>query len=106
VAARGRIEGVDPVAAFGPNAAASLLRLAGFEDAGDLVAMGTLDPVTGDIVAFEELVGTHGGLGGWQTDPFIAYPPEWALTEDPPIDAPAIHRLLRAWMTMLGTRRP
>ncbi len=32
------------------------------------------DESTNEVAAFEELVGSHGGLGGDQTKPFIMYP--------------------------------
>ena len=31
------------------------------------------------MVAFEELVGSHGGLGGWQTDALLVHPAGWPL---------------------------
>ena len=33
-------------------------------------------PVTGDVAAFEPLVGCHGGLGGWQDRAFVMAPPD------------------------------
>lgn len=81
---------------YGTNAAAALRRLAGFPNAGDLVMMGRRDPDTGEIVSFEELVGSHGGLGGWQTEAFVLHPSEWTLGEVP-IGAPALYGLLGRW---------
>jgi hypothetical protein len=63
--AEGRIEGEDPLLPFGGGAAESLRRLAGFKDSGDIILLGSVD-ATGAVVTFEELVGSHGGLGGWQ----------------------------------------
>jgi len=53
--------------------AGQLLRLAEFPHAGDLIVISTLYP-DGQVAAFEELVGNHGGLGGQQTDSFIFHP--------------------------------
>jgi hypothetical protein len=53
------------------------------------------------VTAFEELIGSHGGLGGWQSDAFIMCPATLALDEDPPVGAPAIYRQLAAWRTQL-----
>jgi Type I phosphodiesterase / nucleotide pyrophosphatase len=100
----GRIEGEDPLAPFDPGAAGSLRRLAGFKDSGDIILLGSVD-AGGAVVTFEELVGSHGGLGGWQAQPFIAHPAEWQLDEHPPVGAPALYRQLRRWMAMLGIRR-
>jgi Type I phosphodiesterase / nucleotide pyrophosphatase len=101
---RGYVEGDDPVAPYGPHAAESLRRLAGFHNAGDLIALGRVDAGTGSVVSFEELVGSHGGLGGWQAEPFIAHPPEWTMDADPPIGAAALYQQLLVWMTALGIR--
>ncbi len=54
------------------------------------------------MAAFEELIGSHGGLGGAQTQPFILHPVDWVLDEDVPIGAPAIYRNLRRWLSSIG----
>jgi hypothetical protein len=53
-------------------------------------------------VAFEELIGSHGGLGGLQREAFIAYPSSWRLGEQPLVGAPAVNGQLRRWMGDLG----
>jgi len=65
----------DPLMPYGdPDfRARQLLRLAEFPNAGDLIVISTLYP-DGQVAAFEELVGNHGGLGGQQTDSFIFHP--------------------------------
>jgi hypothetical protein len=100
----GHVEGEDPLRAFGPLAEASLRRLDGFENVGDLAVISALDPDTGEVAAFEELVGSHGGLGGPQTEAFVLYPAELA---DPPgsiVGAPALHEVLVGWLRQLGLR--
>jgi uncharacterized membrane protein YvlD (DUF360 family) len=73
----GEIAGRDPLAPYGDpdHRAAQIERLARFPHAGDLIANSTLYP-DGQVAAFEELVGSHGGLGGQQTEPFILHPPD------------------------------
>ena len=100
----GHVTGVDPLAPFGPLAAPGLLRLDSFEHTGDLVVMGKCDPVTGDTVSFEEVVGSHGGLGGWQARPFLMHPLDLAITGAPLTGADAVNRQLRAWMDGLAGR--
>jgi hypothetical protein len=56
----------------------------------------------GEVAAFEELIGSHGGLGGYQTQPFILHPVDWDLDEPVPIGAPAIYRNLRRWLSSMG----
>ena len=94
-------DGNDPLAGYGPQAAEALRRLAAFPTAGDLILLGAVDDVTGEVTAFEELVGSHGGLGGRQTEPFILCPATLRLTDHPPLGAPALYRQLVAWQVQL-----
>jgi Type I phosphodiesterase / nucleotide pyrophosphatase len=100
----GTVEGVDPLLPYGPHARDDLLRHQATEHVGDLVLISAVDPVTHEVAAFEELVGSHGGLGGWQTDAMLVYPTEWQLTDEPLNDPDAMHRLLASWLSMLGLR--
>jgi uncharacterized membrane protein YvlD (DUF360 family) len=100
----GRIEGDDPLEPFGPLAADDLRRLDGMPNVGDLVLNSSLDPDTNEVAAFEELVGSHGGLGGWQTDAFLLYPAAWGDIETPIVGAPAVYQQLIAWLTAAGLR--
>jgi hypothetical protein len=83
-----RGEGVHPLAQFGDvaYAAAQLHYLTHFPHSGDLIVLGAME-VDGQVVAFEEQVATHGGLGGPQVRPFIARPPECPLTPETVDDA-------------------
>ena len=100
--APGAVEGVDPTALFGPHTADSLRREDAMEHAPDLLALSQYDPELGEVAAFEELIGSHGGLGGFQTQPFILHPAEWELDEPVPLGAPAIYRNLRRWLSSIG----
>jgi hypothetical protein len=86
---------------YGPRAVENLLHLDGFANAGDLILLGAVDRVSDEVTGFEELVGSHGGLGGWQAEPFILCPETLPLTEGPPIGAPAVYRQLKAWQAQL-----
>jgi hypothetical protein len=101
----GQPEGIDPLADYGSRAAENLQRLAGFPNAGDLILLGAVDRVTGEVTGFEELIGSHGGLGGWQTEPFILCPPTLDLADDPPVGAPALYHQLTAWQAQLRGER-
>lgn len=102
----GRVVGLDPLAVYGPMAGEGLRRVAGFDNSGDLIAIGRYDPNTGEVVSFEELIGSHGGLGGRQGEPFIAYPTPWRLDAGPLIGAPSVNGQLRRWIVDLGIGRP
>jgi hypothetical protein len=97
----GRILGDDPLAPYGPLAADGLRRIASFEAGGDLIVIGHVDPVTQEVVSFEELVGSHGGLGGEQERPFLAAPPDWPRLVSCPVGSPEVHRQLDAWVAAL-----
>jgi uncharacterized membrane protein YvlD (DUF360 family) len=97
-----RVEGEDPLAPFGPNAADHLRRTDGFPHCADLMVNSTLWPQFGEVAAFEELVGSHGGLGGTQSFPFVLHPSELAWPEDEVIGAERVHRIFRGWLAQLG----
>jgi membrane-associated phospholipid phosphatase/uncharacterized spore protein YtfJ len=103
--AASKADGSDVLADYGPGAVENLRRLAGFDTAGDLILLGAVDPISGEVTGFEELIGSHGGLGGWQTEPFILCPSTLNLAEDPPAGAPAIYRQLTAWRVQLQGKR-
>jgi hypothetical protein len=97
-----RVEGDDPTALFGPHTIVSLKREDTMLHAPDLLLLSQYSPELGEVAAFEELIGSHGGLGGPQTEPFILHPVEWELDEDVPLGAPAIYRNLRRWLASIG----
>ena len=68
------VEGEDPTLLFGPHTADSLRREDAMLHAPDILALSQYDPELGEVAAFEELIGSHGGLGGFQTRPFILHP--------------------------------
>ncbi len=74
------VESLHPLAPYGDvsYAAAQIHRVAHFPHAGDLMLLGALEP-DGRIVTFEQQVATHGGLGGPQGHPFVAWPPDCPL---------------------------
>ncbi len=93
-----RVEGEDPTALFGPHTIMSLKREDAMTHAPDLLLLSQYDPEMGEVAAFEELIGSHGGMGGFQNQPFILHPADWSLDEDVPLGAPAIYRNIRAWL--------
>jgi hypothetical protein len=59
-------------------------------------------PELDEVAAFEELVGSHGGLGGGQAHPFVLAPPELDWPGEPVVGATAVHRILRGWLATAG----
>ncbi len=88
-------EGADPLAMYGPQAAADVRSLDGRRHVGDIVVLGAFDPGTGEVAAFEELVGSHGGLGGAQTEALFVHPATWSVPSSP-LKGLDLHHLLRA----------
>ncbi len=71
------IVGENPLEGFGKNAAMHLKRENSFDNMPDILVNSFYDSENNEVCAFEELVGSHGGLGGDQTKPFILYPSDW-----------------------------
>ena len=85
------VDGVDPLAVYGEHAITGMRRVDGMANCPDLVAISLLDTETDEVAAFEELIGSHGGLGGDQTNPFILHPADWPIDE-PIVGAEAVYR--------------
>ncbi|MEO3754507.1 hypothetical protein [Streptomyces sp. B6B3] len=99
--ATGRVTGADPLAPYGPGAAAAVRRVAGFRHAADIMVNSAVDPRTGAVHAFEDQIGSHGGLGGEQNRAFLMSPV--ALSAPVPdggelAGAEAVHHVLRRWL--------
>jgi hypothetical protein len=86
------------LAIYGEHAEAAVRRSDEIEHTGDIAVISTYEPETGEIAAFEELIGAHGGLGGAQTKPFLLHPAEWELDLAPLLGAPMVYQQLRRWM--------
>ncbi|WP_179272409.1 phage holin family protein [Streptomyces sp. XY006] len=91
-----------PLAAFGPGAADAVRRTHSFPHAADIMVNSFHDPADGEVLAFEEQIGSHGGLGGAQGRPFLLSP----LALSTPVEEEAaelvgaerVHRVLRRWL--------
>jgi hypothetical protein len=55
-----------------------------------------------EVAAFEELVGSHGGMGGPQSFPFVAFPSELGWPSEPVVSPERVHRIFRGWLADLG----
>jgi putative membrane protein len=100
-----RVEGENPLDGFGSNAADHLRRTDGFPDAPDILVNSFYKAETNEVAAFEELIGSHGGLGGFQTQPFVLFPAEWHVEEDDLVGAAAVYRQFKQWLALLSNRR-
>jgi uncharacterized membrane protein YvlD (DUF360 family) len=95
--ADGKVTGEDPLADYGEHAVAALARLDGMANCGDLALVSMYDPDSDQVAAFEELIGSHGGLGGPQTRGMLLFPTDWDLDTEI-IGADAVNAQLQTWM--------
>jgi hypothetical protein len=98
-----RIVGQNPLDGFGPNIVHHLKRTNSFPDAPDILVNSFFDPEKQEGAAFEELIGFHGGLGGYQTQPFLLYPAEWTRDDKPIIGAEAVYNFLKEQLVKIQT---
>ncbi|MFF5970978.1 phage holin family protein [Streptomyces sp. NPDC012769] len=93
---RGAADG--PLAVFGPGAAEAVRRTDGFPHVADIMVNSMYDPETGAVHAFEQQIGSHGGLGGEQARPFLMWPRELPAPPEEPVGAEQVHQVLRGWL--------
>ena len=102
--ANNKIEGEDPLAKFGKNAAEHLRREDGFNYVPDILLVSMYDAEKDEVAAFEELIGSHGGVGSSQSNPFILYPSEWNIENVKIVGAENVYRLFKREMANASTK--
>ena len=101
----GEVEGVDPLHPFAATARDRPAAGGALPNAPDLYVGSLYEPATMDVAAFEELVGCHGGLGGWQTDAVLVHPTDWPVDDETIHGAEKVHQQLVHWLEALGHRK-
>ncbi|MAT07047.1 MAG: hypothetical protein CL424_18595 [Acidimicrobiaceae bacterium] len=96
------VEGDDPLAAYGTEAARQVAAVDADEHVADLMINAAYDPETNELPAFEHQVGSHGALGGPQTHPFVLHPVELPVPAERVRSAPELHRVLKGWLAAVG----
>ncbi|MER5794441.1 alkaline phosphatase family protein [Streptomyces sp. NPDC001980] len=97
-----RLDGLaGPLAVFGAGAADAVRRTHSFPHTADIMVNSWYDAESGEVLAFEEQIGSHGGLGGAQGRPFLLSP----VCVSAPVGegeelagAEAVHGVLRRWL--------
>jgi uncharacterized membrane protein YvlD (DUF360 family) len=100
----GSVDGEDPLAPFGPLAPALLATATGMRQAPDLYLNSCYDEDTQEVAAFEELVGAHGGLGGWQEQGMLLAPVALAPPNLHLVGAEQLHEALVGMLEVVGQR--
>ncbi len=93
------VEGEDPLAPFDATAANHLRRHDSFPHCPDILVNCMYDPSIDEVAPFEEFMGSHGGLGGPQSKPFVVIPANWSEPPSPIVGVEAMHEALREWLT-------
>ncbi len=96
------VSGKDPLRPFGASARWQVLQTDSYPHCADIMVNSMWDPQTEEVAAFEHLVGSHGGLGGEQTHPFVLYPSDLPAPAGPIRGADELHKVLRGWLAHLG----
>lgn len=92
-----KVEGVNPLAGYGPRAADHVRRENSFKSCPDIVVNARLDPATDEVVGFEDQVSHHGCLGGPQSKPFVMFPVSFKYDEKLVVGAEQVYKLLKGW---------
>jgi hypothetical protein len=100
----GAVEGEDPLAPFGPLAVRLVATATAMAEAPDVYVNSSYDADTGEVAAFEGLVGAHGGLGGWQEQGMLVAPVALHPSQDDIVGAEELHRVLVGMLERVGHR--
>ncbi|MFD4501647.1 alkaline phosphatase family protein [Streptomyces sp. NPDC058457] len=97
-----RLDGpAGPLAVFGAGAADAVRRTHSFPHTADIMVNSWYDAESGEVLAFEEQIGSHGGLGGAQGRPFLLSPVCVSAPSEEGEElagAEAVHGVLRRWL--------
>ena len=101
----GKIKGRNPLKPYASITPEDLLKLATLENAPDVQVISGINTSSGEVYAFEELVGNHGGIGGWQTDAMLLHPsaltiPKKFYKNGVITDSITIHKILKNWQKL------
>lgn len=101
----GTVHGADPLAPYGDHAPWAVLGCTSMPSAPDIYVNSVVSPSTLEVAAFEHLVGSHGGLGGWQDRGTLLAPSLMETGDQPLRGAGAVHDVLVGFLRHLGHRR-
>lgn len=106
----GKVSGLNPLAIYNESWQDELLKLATTEHAPDIAVLSSFNPVKGEVHAFEELVGNHGGIGGWQSKAMVLHPgrlkvPKRYIQNDTINDSETLHKVLKSWINSSASKK-
>jgi len=101
----GRVEGENPLENYGELASRQLIYEDSFTNCPDILVNSFYSQETDEVAAFEELVGSHGGLGGQQTKGILIYPADLPLDNESIMGASSLYKSIKQWVPALYTNR-
>lgn len=93
----GKVDGINPLAPYGPNAARHVKRESSFPNCPDILVNTVYDPETELMYCLENQVSHHGSLGGPQNFAFLVHPSGLSTGDEPIVTAECLHRVIRGW---------
>lgn len=100
-----KVEGKNPLTDFDPSLVTHMKRYDTFPHTPDLVVNSAYLPDSEEVFAFEDFVGSHGGIGGPQNKPFLAYPQSLTSPKKAIVGAEKLHQQLVSWQRETGVRK-
>ena len=99
-----KIEGENPLENYGEFAAEQIKRHCTFNHLPDILVNSFYDSKSDEVCAFEELIGSHGGIGGSQSKSFILYPSDWKMPDEDIIGAEKVYSHLKENLEILKNK--
>ena len=99
------IEGENPLENYGNIAVELIKRHCTFNHLPDILVNSFYDSRKDEVCAFEELIGSHGGIGGSQSEPFILYPSNWQIPDEDIVGAENVHLILKKNLELLKNKK-
>lgn len=103
------VTGKNPLREYKNIRVNELLALAQNTNAPDIQIISSKTSGSNEVHAFEELVGNHGGIGGWQTEAILIHPgklkiPKTLYEDGGLYDSTTIHKIFVDWLVKAGHR--
>lgn len=106
----GQVTGVNPLEKYINIRLQELLNASQNSHAPDIQIISSMRPGSQEVHAFEELVGNHGGIGGWQTEAILFHPKKLSVAKKYQsngeiYDSTTIHKIFIDWLERAGHRQ-
>ena len=92
----------NPLRGFGSHALEKVRATNKNNYVADIMINSFYDKNVDEVAAFEEQVGSHGGMGGKQSYPFVFFPKNWYFPQKELLGAEKLHLLLKHWLLDIG----